>query len=219
MIKAAPLRSAAARRQRRLCLDGPPAHAGPAHAARHLIRPAHPARISAIAGLLAASRPATPGRTPVASSAYAHVDLQDRPVKGAPSGRVATDSGANAGQPVDHDLRIRTPAYWSDTFHWSRSTDQMPAYRTSTDTAWYARGSHKRGADRFVKWRIKPGRSGLRNNISWLQKALSCEPDSLGRTPRMILIAPCGGRAGPRWPGGRTAGHPAASWCLAMRRS
>ena len=76
-----------------------------------------------------------------------------------------------------------------------------------------ARGSYKRGGDKFVKWRIKPGRSGLRDNISWLQKALPCELDSLGRTPRMILIAPCGGRAGPRWPGGCTAGHPAASWC------
>jgi hypothetical protein len=31
-----------------------------------------------------------PGRTPVASSASDDVALQDRPVKGAPSGRVAT---------------------------------------------------------------------------------------------------------------------------------
>src|ERR1700724_31903 len=38
-------------------------------------------------------------------------------------GRTTPDSGVNAGQPVDHDLRIRTPAHWPDTFH--RSTDQM----------------------------------------------------------------------------------------------
>ena len=102
----------------------------------------------------------------------------------------------------------------------SRSTDQMPAYRTSTHTAWYARGSRKRGAGRgCIKWRrIKPGRSGLREAQPYrgYRGTVAGEPDSLGRTPRMILIAPCGGRAGPRWPGGCTAGHP-ASWCEADR--
>jgi len=37
-----------------------------------------------------------PGRTPVASSASDDVALQDRPVKGAPSGRVATAMAQNA---------------------------------------------------------------------------------------------------------------------------
>jgi hypothetical protein len=38
------------------------------------------------------------------------------------TGRTTPDTGSNAGQPLDYDLRIRTPAHWPDTFHWS--TDQ-----------------------------------------------------------------------------------------------
>jgi hypothetical protein len=37
-------------------LTARPAHAGPAHVARHLIRPAHPARISVMASLLVVCR-------------------------------------------------------------------------------------------------------------------------------------------------------------------
>jgi hypothetical protein len=33
------------------------------------------------------------------------------------TGRTTPDTGANAGQPVDHDLRIRTMAHWPDTLY------------------------------------------------------------------------------------------------------
>ncbi len=55
--------------------------------------------------LLAASSPATPGRTPVASSASDHAALQDRPVKGAPSGPVLRTSN-DRGLRRDHGPRL-----------------------------------------------------------------------------------------------------------------
>src|SRR5690349_125531 len=60
-------------------------------------------------------------------------------------GRTTPDSGVNAGQPVDHDLRIWTPAHWPDTLGESPVLTPQGGLFTGT----LASGNHtRRLADR-----------------------------------------------------------------------
>jgi len=49
------------------------------------------------------------------------------------TGGTAPDSGAHVGQQADYDLRIRIPAHWLDTSHWS--TDQKVGGSSSSERA------------------------------------------------------------------------------------